>query len=101
MRKRRNLDSSVSLPSIFLCSRPPPDPLPGSLPERRGPRPNGPTGQEMGQVISQAIGAAIAAQRILVQTFQTDRFQVARHLGGKSTRRRRLPADYLLQRIPD
>ena len=55
----------------------------------------------MGEVIGQAIGTAIAAHRILVQAFQTDRFQVARHLGGQLTRRRRVPADHLLQRIPD
>ncbi len=70
--------------------RMPPDPLGGPLPRRRRPRPDRLPRHETPQVVRQGAGRGVAPGRLLLETFQTDCFQIARRLGPQPRRRRRL-----------
>ena len=63
--------------------RPAADPFPGPLPGRRRPRPDRLAGQEATQVVRQVRGAPVAPGRLLIQTFEANRLQIARHARGQ------------------
>jgi hypothetical protein len=76
---------------------PAPAPQPPDLSHR--PRLDRPMVQEAPQVVGQVEGAGVALARLLLQTLQADRLQVARHRRLQLSRRDRLASDDLLHRF--
>ena len=79
--------------------RPPPRPLDEALRTADRPRPDRLASQPPFEVLGQFLRGAVALRRVLTQTFQTHRLQIAVEAGGVDARRHRLGMQHLLEGV--